>query len=286
MSAHSSAQPTSPLATADPVWSQCLQQRQRFAQASVLILGHGSSKHPDSSLSCRQLAVRLRALGLFAQVELGFLKEQPSVEGALARCTADEIFVVPVFLAEGYFTKRVIPQMLGLEQGTNYLAGKTIHLCQPLGVNPRMQELLVQTASALLQKFDLAGNSQLAETAMLLVGHGSTKSKTSTATLKWHRDEIRQLGLFQQVEDVYLEEPVFVKDWRQSITASQLVVVAFLIANGQHGGWDIPEDMGIDISQPVIGRKHQLDDQTVYLASAVGTQPEMLDVLLAELVRW
>jgi sirohydrochlorin cobaltochelatase len=45
---------------------------------------------------------------------------------------ADEVYVVPLFISEGYFTEEVIPRELGLD-GPGAVghakAGKTIHYC-------------------------------------------------------------------------------------------------------------------------------------------------------------
>ena len=48
----------------------------------------------------------------------------------------DEIYVVPHFISEGYFTQKVILRELGLADPISRRNGRTIQYCEPVGSHP------------------------------------------------------------------------------------------------------------------------------------------------------
>ena len=85
---------------------------------TLLLLGHGSSKHPDSSRSVREHAELLSQADCFTEVRCAFLKEEPFIEHALDGVDDEQVIIVPDFLAEGYFTRQVVPAKLGDKLGS------------------------------------------------------------------------------------------------------------------------------------------------------------------------
>jgi hypothetical protein len=80
---------------------------------ALLIVGHGSTENPDSSTPYFDHADEIRRRKLFAEVHCCFWKEEPSMREALYMIDSDEVYVVPDFISEGYFTQEVIPRELG-----------------------------------------------------------------------------------------------------------------------------------------------------------------------------
>ena len=66
---------------------------------------------------------------------------------ALYMIDAEEVYVVPDFISEGYFTKEVIPRELELTGPTTKIHGKTVHYCDPVGIHPSMTSLILQQGS-------------------------------------------------------------------------------------------------------------------------------------------
>ena len=87
------------------------------------IVGHGSTVNPDSSApSLAQAAEIRRARNFRAKSQCAFWKEEPSLRDALFLFDDPEIrevYVVPNFISEGYFTQTVIPRELELEWSPN-----------------------------------------------------------------------------------------------------------------------------------------------------------------------
>ncbi|HEY5792013.1 MAG TPA: CbiX/SirB N-terminal domain-containing protein, partial [Chthoniobacterales bacterium] len=78
--------------------------------AALVLVGHGSTLNPDSSAPTLDHADAIRARGLFAEVVSCFWKEEPSMREVYRMVESGEIYIVPTFISEGYFTRTVIPR--------------------------------------------------------------------------------------------------------------------------------------------------------------------------------
>jgi sirohydrochlorin cobaltochelatase len=81
-----------------------------FSDAALVLVGHGSTVNADSAAPTWLHADELRRRGLFAQVRETFWKQEPYLWQALRGIFAPRVFVVPLFISEGYFTQEVIPR--------------------------------------------------------------------------------------------------------------------------------------------------------------------------------
>ena len=94
--------------------------------AALLIVGHGSTVNPDSSTPTWAHAEEIRSRKIFSGVGCAFWKEEPSLRDArflFDPDTISEVYVVPNFISEGYFTQTVIPRELELA-GAGHTAGE------------------------------------------------------------------------------------------------------------------------------------------------------------------
>ena len=90
------------------------------------------------------------------------------------RETMRDVFVVPNFISEGYFTQTVIPRELELDGPVTTRAnGQTWIYCEPVGNNPLVTELLLARAH------EIAPNAEPTETALLIVAHGTELNDNS-----------------------------------------------------------------------------------------------------------
>lgn len=201
-----------------------------------------------------------------------------------------EIFVVPNFISEGYFTQEVIPRELGLQGKTSWLPPlrpdgpvRQVHYCEPVGLHPSMTKLLLARAE------EVAPGVPRHESALIIVGHGTGLNENSTKAIKDQVEMIRQSGAgFAEVLDAYMEEPPLVAEWDQLTTAPNVIVVPFFIADGLHSFQDIPVLLGIEseitaaASQMEVFRQnpHSLKGRQLYYSSAIGTEPMLADVIL------
>ena len=250
--------------------------------SALLIVGHGSTVNPDSSAPTLAHAAEIRRREIFAQVESAFWKEEPSLRDALFLFkpeTVREVYVVPNFISEGYFTQTVIPRELELNgRVTTRSTGQVWNYCEPVGNDPSMTNLLLKRAHK------VAPNVDPAETSLLIVAHGTDLNENSAAAAKREAEKVRALGKYAAVLNAYMEEPPLVSDWRELTKTPNVVVVPFFISDGLHSYEDIPALLGI-IPRPdaIFGRNpHKIDNRLLFYASAIGTDPGFADIIIEQ----
>src|ERR1700747_1873425 len=137
--------------------------------SALLIVAHGSTVNPDSSAPTLAHAAEIRRRKIFADVECAFWKEEPSLRDAVFLFDHEsirEVYVVPNFISEGYFTQTVVPRELELNGRTTKRSnGQIWKYCDPVGNHPMMTELLLKRAS------DVAPGVDTAESSLLIVAH-------------------------------------------------------------------------------------------------------------------
>jgi len=259
--------------------------------AGLLIVGHGSTVNPDSSAPTLANAAEIRRRNVFADVQCAFWKEEPSLRDAIFLFDPDSIknvFVVPNFISEGYFTQTVIPRELELNgRITKRANGQVWNYGEPVGSHPLMTELLVQRAR------EIAPGIPENETSLLIVAHGTDLNENSAVAAKREAEKIRGLGRYANVLNVYMEEFPLVSDWRVLTSTPNVVVVPFFISDGLHSYEDIPVLLGIaeERSTPnplptgddVFRRgPYQIDNRSLFYASSIGTDPRVADIIVEQ----
>lgn len=251
--------------------------------SALIIVGHGSTENPDSSNPYFEHAEVIRSRGLFREVHCCFWKEEPSLREAWYLLDSDDVYVVPDFISEGYFTQDVIPRELEMNGATTTIRGKTFHYCQPVGVHPSMTKLLLKRAQ------DIAPGLDPAKTTVIITGHGTGLNQNSTQSIKTQVERIAASGAgYARVLDAYMEEAPFIAEWDTLAPTENVIVVPFFIADGLHSYQDIPVLLGIEpevgpaASQRNIFRNnpYHLRGKTLYFTSAIGTEPSLADVIL------
>lgn len=237
---------------------------------ALVLLGHGSSKHPSSSIPCRLHADAIRRMGIFKSVHCGFLKETPLIEECLDYVDAEDVFILPFFLAEGYYTKKVIPEKLRLSERP-----ASMRYLKPVGIDAMTRDVILDQAARAM----VMGEWRQEETSLVLLGHGSTKSATSKDTLLEHIEALKELTNFAQITDLWLEEPPFIKDWRDEVTEKNILCIPYLIADGQHGGWDIPELLGMQRDIYDVYKAHEVESYKMKLTAAIGKSQMMTELI-------
>ena len=253
-------------------------------EAALLVLGHGSTENPDSSHPTWEHADAIRAQGNFASVHCAFWKEEPSFRQIWPSIEEREVYVVPNFISEGYFTREVLPRELGIDGHTTDTGKHLVHYCDPVGIHPHMTDLLIQRAREMVDD-----GVDPAETALIIVGHGTNLNKKSVEAIKDQVEAIRKRDEgFAEVLDAYMEEAPFIADWQTLTDAPRVVVVPFFIADALHSYQDIPVLLGIEsepteaASQRDVFRQnpYQFGDRTLYYSSAIGTVPSVAEVIV------
>jgi sirohydrochlorin cobaltochelatase len=261
----------------------------RLDDSALLIVAHGSTVNPDSSAPTLAHAAEIRRRKVFADVGCAFWKEEPSLRDALFLFDPEsirEVYVVPNFISEGYFTQTVIPRELELNgRLTKRSSGQLWKYCEPVGNHSMMTELLLKRAGEVAQDADPAQNS------LLIVAHGTDLNENSAVAAKREAEKIRGLGKYAEVLNVYMEEPPLVSDWRKLTTTRNVVVVPFFISDGLHSYEDIPRLLGITPQSAARGEvfrhnPYEIDGRLLFYAPSIGTDSGFADIIIEQAAKF
>jgi len=266
--------------------------------AALLIVAHGSTVNADSSAPTLAHAAEIRRRKVFRDVECAFWKEEPSLRDAIFLFDPEsihQVYVVPNFISEGYFTQTVVPRELELNgRITKRSNGQIWKYCEPVGNHPMMTELLLGRAR------EIAPDIPESDTTLLIVAHGTDLNENSAVAAKREAEKIRAAGKYAAVLNVYMEEPPLVSDWRKLTTTRNVVVVPFFISDGLHSYEDIPVLLGIVVAAgvdrgrpgsapPATGRgeifrhnPYTIDNRLLFYAPSIGTDPGFADVIIEQ----
>jgi sirohydrochlorin cobaltochelatase len=273
--------------------------------SALLIVGHGSTVNPDSSAPTLAHAAEIRRRKIFGNVECAFWKEEPSLRDAIFLFdpqTIREVYVVPNFISEGYFTGTVIPRELELNGPiTKRANGQVWKYCEPVGSHPLVTELLLKRAR------EIAPGVPETDTSLLIVAHGTDLNENSAVAAKREAEKIRALGKYASALNVYMEEAPLVSDWRKLTSTPNVVVVPLFISEGLHSYEDIPALLGIqgapaakplgnftgslDFARDDIGpshreifrrNPHRIDGRLLFYAPSIGTDPGVADIIIEQ----
>ena len=238
---------------------------------ALVIVGHGSHLNGDSSLPVYEHAGRIRETGEFDEVVECFWKEEPSMRHVLDTVESDDVCVVPAFISEGYFTQQVIPRELGLEGPVTKKGSKTVRYAGPLGTFGQMEAVILERAGDLMR----GKEKRSGRTALVLLGHGTDLNKSSGGVIYLNAGRIRGRGIFDLVEEAFLDQEPEVSEVVVGIAAENVILIPVFIAEGWHTRETIPEDLGL------TGEVTEREDRTIFYGAPVGTHPSMADLIAA-----
>jgi sirohydrochlorin cobaltochelatase len=237
---------------------------------ALVIVGHGSHLNEDSSLPVYEHAARIRDTGEFDEVVECFWKEEPSMRHVLDTVESDDVYVVPAFISEGYFTQQVIPRELGLEGPVTRKGEKIVHYAGPLGTFEGMADVILERTDDLMRGREVSGR-----TALVLLGHGTDLNKNSGGVIYMNAGRIRERGIYDRVEVGFLDQEPEIGVVVESVEVENAILIPVFIAEGWHTRETIPEDLGL------TGEVTVRDDKRIFYGAPVGTHPSMANLIAA-----
>jgi len=265
--------------------------RDDFSDATLILLGHGSTQNAESSAPVYQHATELRRRKIFAAVFEAFWKQEPQVKKVLASVSAPRVFIAPLFISEGYFSSQIIPRELGFLPENSKLKTQDSELfyCQPIGTHDRMTGVLLARARGIVEKFPFPRTPKPRDATLFIAGHGTEENANSRKAIERHVELICALQEFADVQAVYLEEEPRISECYSLAHTRNIVVVPFFISDGLHTQEDIPVLLGeakrvveqrLAAGQPSWHNPTEKNGRLVWYARTVGRAPEVADVIL------
>ena len=125
------------------------QHADRDAVALVLV-GHGTRRHPQSRAATEQLAETLRRRRVAGEVVAGFIEDDPPLDEVVARLRLPTVLVVPFLVGGGAHTLEEIPRLVGLPDGAGSRRGRVgerlFLIDEAVGGYPGLEEIVVDLA--------------------------------------------------------------------------------------------------------------------------------------------
>lgn len=267
-----------------------------FSDAALVLVGHGSTLNAESAAPTHQHADELRRRGLFAQVIECFWKLEPSIAGVLRGVFTPRVFVVPLFISDGYFTEEVIPRELGLcAAGEKDFArvqrrgAQTLHYCGPVGTHESMTGVLLARARDVVRQHPFPREPKPEETTLFIAGHGTGNNENSRKAIERQVELIRALNTFAAVHPVFMEEEPRIGDCFAIAQTRNIVMVPFFISDGLHSYEDIPVMLGEPVAvvrercqsgQPTWRNPTERHGKRVWYSASIGNEPGLAEVIL------
>jgi sirohydrochlorin cobaltochelatase len=269
---------------------------ENFADAALVLIGHGSTVNAESAATVYQQAAELRRRKQFAEVREAFWKQEPRLNTVASEPSAARIFFAPFFISEGYFSEEVIPKELGFRaEGQGEFArvlrrgGQSLFYCRPIGTHPSMTGVLLARARGIVEKFPFPRAPKSAETTLFIVGHGTEQNEDSRKSVERQAESIRTRGLYASVQAVFLEEDPRIGECYARAQTRNVVVVPFFMSDGLHVQEDIPALLGEpkrilqqrrEKGQPPWRNPTERKDKLVWYAESIGSEPQIAEVIL------
>ncbi|HEX3798696.1 MAG TPA: CbiX/SirB N-terminal domain-containing protein [Verrucomicrobiae bacterium] len=270
--------------------------KDELSDAALVLVGHGSTLNADSSAPTYQHADELRRGEIFGQVIECFWKLEPGITGVLRGVFAPRVFVVPLFISEGYFTEQVIPRELGLcENGQSDFSrvqqrgAQQIYYCGPVGTHASMTEVILSRAREVVEKYPFPRVPKPRETTLFIAGHGTGNNENSRKAIERQVELIRARDIYADVQPSFMEEDPRIGDCYKLAATRNIVMVPFFISDGLHSFEDIPQMLGeakkiveerLKNGQPTWRNPTEKNSKLVWYSRSVGNEPHIADVIL------
>jgi Uncharacterized conserved protein len=265
----------------------------------LILVGHGSTKNSDSAAPVYQHAAELRRRKLFAEVREAFWKQEPKIVDVVQQVNAPRVFIVPLFICEGYFCEQVIPKALGFEFSSDPRSrilkresGALIY-CRPVGTHDSMTSVLLARARDVIAQFPFPRAPKPKDISLFIAGHGTEQTDDSRRAIERQVHLIRERGEYAAVHPIFLEEEPHIQTCYATAPTKNIVVVPFFISDGLHTQEDIPVMLGEPerivqqrkaAGQPTWRNPTERNGKLVWYAPAVGTESHLPDVILERVV--
>ncbi len=241
-----------------------------WARRALVVVGHGSSSHPDGARSVEALVEELRARRLFADVRPAFLRTAPRLADVLGQLEGRAAYVVPHLAAEG-----VVGEALSGAVQTR----KDIVVCRATGTHPDVARIASLRLGELRASFALDS----ARLGVLVAGHGTTRNPESAARARAFADALVAQRAAVEAKAAFIEQPPSIGEWDRLLAAADIAVVPLLMAEGRHGGDDVARLLGVQpdgTGEPFAG-PFALRGRRLWLMRPLGADLGFAEIVLA-----
>jgi sirohydrochlorin cobaltochelatase len=206
------------------------------------------------------------------------------------------VFIVPLFISEGYFTEEVIPREFGFRSKDEKDFGRvqtrgaqTLYYCGPVGTHEGMTDVLLARAREVVEQHPFPRAAQPQDIALFIAGHGTGNNENSRKAIERQVELIRARNIYAEVHSIFMEEDPRIGDCYAMAQSRNIVVVPFFISDGLHSYEDIPVMLGeaqrvvqerMKQGQPTWRNPTEKQGKRVWYARSIGNEPLIAEVIL------
>jgi len=208
-------------------------------KTALVLAGHGSHVSAPTADVVWKNVDALRAMGIADEIVAAFWKEAPSFHTVFNALNAEDVTIVPLFTAQGYFTQTVIPAEMGLQGALTRRGECLIRYTRTLSEHPYLGRVVRQRVEDALRQHPPG------ETAVAIIGHSTRRNAESRKATEAQAAQIRASGMVAQVEAVYLDDSPKISEIFDLTSVPHLIAVPYFLASGSHTTLDVPGELGL-----------------------------------------
>lgn len=191
----------------------------------VILAAHGAGDGSDANRSLFELADALRARRPSIRFGCAFWKGTPSFEDTARSLRGQGPLVVPIMASGGYYARQRLPD--------EWAKGDPSHsftITPPIGTLLAFARVLATKVGGAVRDMMRGGLSPV----VLLVGHGTTRVRSSGDAARWVRDELAFAFPQTEILTAFLDEFPRLADVASSLGDRPVVAAPLLLGGGPH----------------------------------------------------
>ena len=192
---------------------------------SVILAAHGAGDGSEANRSLLLLADALRARRPGVRFGCAFWKGTPSFEDAARSLRGQGPLVVPIMASGGYYARRRLP-----EEWAKGDPWRSFTITPPIGTLPAFPRVLATKVGGAVRDMTRRGLNPV----VLLVGHGTTRVRSSGDAARWVRDELALAFPRTEILTAFLDESPRLADVVGSLGDRPVVAAPLLLGGGPH----------------------------------------------------
>lgn len=199
-------------------------ERRPFSETSLILAAHGD-RGGGVSQALGEMALKLRDTQGFPQVLTTFHQGSPRFGEVLSLVSVGRAVVVPVFMAEGYYSRHVLPRELRSSLGR----ALEVYITPVVGASERLRAALTSQIRKRCKEMDWKEE----ETNVIVLGHGTPRAASSRETVLALVSHVEQ-GTRCPSGSAFLDDSPSAEEAMEKLEGPNCLVIPFLFGGGGH----------------------------------------------------
>ena len=192
---------------------------------TVILAAHGAGDRSEANRALLELTDALRVRRPRVRFGCAFWKGTPSFEEAARSSQGQGPIVVPMMASDGYYARRRLPEELAKGDPS-----RSFVVAPPIGTLPAFSHILATKVGEAVTGMTERGLNP----AVLLVGHGTPRVRSSGDAARRLRDELALTFPQTEILTAFLDEPPHLSDVAGSLGDRPVVAAPLLMGGGPH----------------------------------------------------